>query len=1399
MHPQNLIARQEPNPFWRGGLGRLPSLLVEKLCQGVAALGPAGPLLRAPLGEAARLATGAAIGGAAGRRHARRGLARAARRIQWVALVVAHSRWAARRRRRRRVRIAAATHAFRRAGRQALERAAAAAAPHLPPHLPPLNAFIEFGESERAEWLSEALASVWGTVDATFNTLIRALIEPMLHELRPRGVSRMGLDNFSLGAVPPQVTGVQTVVVGASAATDGKEGGKDGRRTERAEGGAPEDAGDGVESEGELLLFVSVRWRGEPSIAFSVRGPAIYANVAPLSVHVTNLRVEGTLRVRLAPLLSRLPLVGGLSMTFPEMPAIDYDLAAVPAPGLPRVHLDAFFGLNEALRHVLRQVVRDTIVSPKVLPVVFDRSTKSREQAIARMLSTHPLGYLHIRVDRARGLRTSDRGGTSDPYLEAGLTSRRAHHSRRAALDRGAMRSEVCPQTLDPERRFRASFPVFNPSVEALVVRVFDWDRFNRDDLLGFVRLDVAGVARQPGKEVEGWYVLTPPSGSTGKIMGRVRGLARGQSRSIRGEVYMRCVYTATAAVPANEVVEHQLATESFYAPLIAKDLPKDSGEGMLEDTPPRSPSRRMVSSAAPPLTPRSTTATFAGKVLHSPKAKSLSRPDTSTPSPPSLASTLTPAKDARQRRENEVACPLARGVARALGIPDEFHLGRALAAHDAAMLPLTLSPQQLASLARAIAPSALPAWTASTAWERAHWMDEIICTLWPLLRVAVRAEVRRLNDLGLVSLMRGMEHDAAADAILRPQLSVELGELPPTVEALHASTSPSGTGSSGGSHAQVCLEVWLRLAGDLRVGARVAPLGNPLAACGVEVSEVLLLAKARIRLHPLLAAPPVVGGVSLSLLEDPTVDACVGVRVCGLLPPLPLLDLPGAWLCKRVLMRTLVRRALCEPAFAHVPLVDPADDDMAALIGGRAAAAAGVLVVEVMSAADLIITDVLKGSSDPYVVVMIDAAEGLSAGVAPPYARRARATKTMARTLNPRWDASQHSGDGIRSDKGARLTFEVPASSRALRVWVGVFDRDVGGAVCSSTLAACGLRGVYERLERTAAYNRGAELEALVSEAAAKEEIDAYDHLTTIPWSRAARKIAGSVSAVARAIRRRVQWRAGTKAKGATKSKHRDGTAGSKRSRLLKGAGGSMENIQSVLRDVRFLPYGKCTPREMIDEETIKSGSDFMGITPVDIGVIGKDTPAIGREVRTHRLVGVKHGSVTLATSFKPFVSSRAARSDSPARTDGEMRGTLFVELVRGKRLSSSWVPDRSLNPEVVLTLASDRFKSESAEGSNCYWRQTFQFNNITRTELSQNLHVLVRHRPDRALAGAWSWLAGAICARSGGRDIGSASCSSLLDVTQSSGGDVALDLRAADGSSAGTVYLHLQWRTLS
>ena len=100
------------------------------------------------------------------------------------------------------------------------------------------------------------------------------------------------------------------------------------------------------------------------------------------------------------------------------------------------------------------------------------------------------VGTLHVYLDRATGLRSMDSNGLSDPYVK--LT-----------VNGVTIKSKTIKKTLDPRWRedFKWSGTFAQLSSEPLLLHVWDYDAFSRDDHLGQATLDLHRLRPEETRE----------------------------------------------------------------------------------------------------------------------------------------------------------------------------------------------------------------------------------------------------------------------------------------------------------------------------------------------------------------------------------------------------------------------------------------------------------------------------------------------------------------------------------------------------------------------------------------------------------------------------------------------------------------------------------------------------------------------------------------------------------------------------------------------------------------------------------------------------------------------------------------------------------------------------------
>ncbi|KAJ5068444.1 c2 domain-containing protein [Anaeramoeba ignava] len=94
---------------------------------------------------------------------------------------------------------------------------------------------------------------------------------------------------------------------------------------------------------------------------------------------------------------------------------------------------------------------------------------------------SHPTTPIHVRLIEAKGLKSADIGGKSDPYVTLSINGIRPFH-----------KSKIQKATLDPVWNEDFQLNVKDPDKDIVLIGISDWDRIGAHDLLGFIRLRVS-------------------------------------------------------------------------------------------------------------------------------------------------------------------------------------------------------------------------------------------------------------------------------------------------------------------------------------------------------------------------------------------------------------------------------------------------------------------------------------------------------------------------------------------------------------------------------------------------------------------------------------------------------------------------------------------------------------------------------------------------------------------------------------------------------------------------------------------------------------------------------------------------------------------------------------------
>ncbi|XP_052737344.1 extended synaptotagmin-1 isoform X2 [Bicyclus anynana] len=308
-----------------------------------------------------------------------------------------------------------------------------------------LPSWVFFPDVERAEWLNRIILQVWPNVNHYARTLLKESIEPAVAEsLANYKLNGFKFERMILGTIAPRVGGVKVY--------------------------------DKNLSRDEIIMDVDLFYAGDCDISFILQ--RIRGGIKDLQIH-------GMLRVVMKPLISKIPLVGGLQVFFLNNPAIDFNLVgAADILDMP--------GFSDILRRCIVEQVAKMMVLPNKLPIKL-----SDEIPTVDLRMPEPEGVLRIHLVQAQNLMKKDVSmlgkGKSDPY---------------AIITVGAQqwKTKHIDNNINPRWEFWCEARIMQSLGQALDIEVFDKDEGNNDDKLGRCSLDISQVVR--AGRLDTWQTL---------------------------------------------------------------------------------------------------------------------------------------------------------------------------------------------------------------------------------------------------------------------------------------------------------------------------------------------------------------------------------------------------------------------------------------------------------------------------------------------------------------------------------------------------------------------------------------------------------------------------------------------------------------------------------------------------------------------------------------------------------------------------------------------------------------------------------------------------------------------------------------------------------------------------
>jgi len=308
-----------------------------------------------------------------------------------------------------------------------------------------LPSWVFFPDVERCEWLNKILKQIWPNANDYARTIIKDSVEPKVAAaLAGYKMNSFRFDRIILGTVPPRIGGVKVY--------------------------------DKNVSRNEIIMDLDIYYAGDCDITFTLG--AMRGGIKDFQIH-------GMLRIVMRPLISTIPLIGGLQIFFLNNPNIDFNLVGV-------VDLLDMPGLSDILRTVIKEQVANIMVLPNKLPIILND-----EVAAHQLKMPEPEGVLRIHLVEAKNLMKMDIGmlgkGKSDPY---------------AIISVGAQqfKTDTINNTVNPKWDYWCEANVYAGTGQTLLLQLYDKDDAKDDEFMGRATIEISTITQKG--EFDTWLEL---------------------------------------------------------------------------------------------------------------------------------------------------------------------------------------------------------------------------------------------------------------------------------------------------------------------------------------------------------------------------------------------------------------------------------------------------------------------------------------------------------------------------------------------------------------------------------------------------------------------------------------------------------------------------------------------------------------------------------------------------------------------------------------------------------------------------------------------------------------------------------------------------------------------------
>ncbi|XP_071155273.1 extended synaptotagmin-2-like isoform X2 [Mytilus edulis] len=298
-----------------------------------------------------------------------------------------------------------------------------------------LPSWVHFPDRERAEWFNQIIDQVWPFIGDYVRDLLMTSIQEKIQTSHAQAASFKFL-KIDLGDIPPRIGSIKVNT-------------KNVKRD-------------------EIYMDIDLMYGSDADIEMRIKG---------MTMGIKDLHVRGELRVIMRPLISRMPLFGGISVFFLNNPTLDFNLTGIAnAIDMP--------GLSDMVDTIIQEQIAALMVLPNRIDVPMVQDLAS----LARLKYPLPDGVLRIHVVGAKELIKADVGlmkkGLSDPY---------------AVVRMGAykFKTHVINNTIEPTWNSIFETIVDAKDGQLLDIEVRDEDPGSKDDSIGTTSLPISTAAEK--------------------------------------------------------------------------------------------------------------------------------------------------------------------------------------------------------------------------------------------------------------------------------------------------------------------------------------------------------------------------------------------------------------------------------------------------------------------------------------------------------------------------------------------------------------------------------------------------------------------------------------------------------------------------------------------------------------------------------------------------------------------------------------------------------------------------------------------------------------------------------------------------------------------------------------